>query len=141
MRFKDPQVSAPEIGSRLGVNALVEGSVTREGNRIRVTAQLIRATSDEHFGSETYDREFKDALSLESELAQAIAAARKALELDPNLTDAHVLLANSLQEQWNWREAEAEYHRALDLSPNDASAHWGLALWLVCQGRTDEAIS
>ncbi len=235
MRFKDPALTAPEIGTKLGVDALVEGSVTREGNRIRVTVQLIRARSDEHFWSETYDREFKDALSLESELAQAIAervavtvtgaererlaaartvapevyenylkgrfaydrsrskadyensiesfmrairldptfapaymglseaytqlgtvevggtpgetrpkafdAARKALELDPNLTDAHVLLANIEQEQWHWREAEAEYHRALDLSPNDALAHWGLGLWLLCQGRTDEAIS
>ena len=235
MRFKDPQLSAAEIGRRLNVDALVEGSVTREGMRIRVTAQLIRAASDEHFWSETYDREFKDALALESELAQAIAArvevtvtgaererlaavhtvapevyenylkgrfayerarsnaeyddsigsferaigldptfapaymglsqaytmlgtvavggtpgetrpkainaARKALELDPNLTDAHVLLANIEQEQWQWRDAETEYHRALDLSPNDALAHSGLALWLLCQGRTDEAIS
>ncbi len=235
MRFKDPLLSAAEIGAKLKVDALVEGSVTREGNRIRVTVQLIRAASDEHFWSETYDREFKDALSLESELAQAIAekvevtvtgaererlaaartvapevyenylkgrfiydrshgkadfeasvdsfmrairldpsfapaymglseaytqlgtvaiggtpaetrpkafaAARKALELDPNLTAAHVLLANIEQEQWHWREAEAEYHRALELSPNDAFAHLGLGLWLLCQGRTDEAIS
>ena len=58
-RFKDPVLSAPEIGTRLGVDALVEGSVTREGNRIRVTVQLIRAVSDEHFWSETYDRDFK----------------------------------------------------------------------------------
>ena len=235
MRFKDPQLSASEIGRRLNVDALVEGSVTREGMRMRVTVQLIRAASDEHFWSETYDRQFKEALALESELAQAIAArvevtvtgaererlaavrtvtpevyenylkgrfaydrarskadyddsvgaferaidldpafapaymglsqaytmlgtvavggtpaetrpkaidaARKALELDPTLTDVHVLLANIEQEQWQWRDAEAEYHRALDFSPNDAVAHSGLALWLLCQGRTDEAIS
>ena len=237
MRLKNPDLSATEISEQAaaGVDALVEGSVTREGNHIRVTVQLIRAASDAHFWSETYDRELKDALALESELAQAIAgrvevtvtgaererlaasrtvapevyenylkgrfaydrgrtkadyeksadaferairldptfapaymglsqaytmlgtvavggtpgetrpkainAARKALELDPNLTDAHVLLANIEQEQWHWREAEAEYRRALDLSPNDAVAHWGLALWLLCQGRTDEAIS
>jgi TolB-like protein/Flp pilus assembly protein TadD len=235
MRFRNADLSAPEIGRRLGVDALVEGSVTRAGNRIRVTAQLIRAPSDEHFWSETYDRDFKDALALESELAQAIAekvevtvtgaervrlaasrtvapevyenylkgrfaydssrtkadyeasadsferairldptfapaymglsqaytmlgsvaiggvpgqtrpkaidAARQALELDPDLTDAHVLLANIEQEQWHWREAEVEYRRALDLSPNDPFAQWGLSLWLVCQGRMDEAIS
>ena len=235
MRFKNPELSATEIGRRLNVDALVEGSVTRDGNRIRVTVQLIRAMSDEHFWSETYDREFQDALALESELAQAITervevtvtgaererlaasrtvvpevyenylkgrfaydrgrtkadyqqsvdsfkhairldptfapaymglsqaytilgsvaiggtpaetrpkaieAARKALELDPTLTDAHVLLANIEQEQWQWRQAEVEYRRALDLSPNNATAAWGLALWLVCQGRTDEAIS
>jgi TolB-like protein/tetratricopeptide (TPR) repeat protein len=74
MRFKNPQLSVPEIAKQLGVDAIVEGSVMREGDRIRVTAQLIRGPTDRHFWSETYDREMKDALSLQSELAQAIAA-------------------------------------------------------------------
>jgi TolB-like protein len=73
IRFKHPQVSAPEIARTLGVDAVVEGSVTRQGDRIRVTAQLIRGATDEHFWSETYDREMRDALGLESELAQSIA--------------------------------------------------------------------
>src|SRR5215471_3576197 len=55
MRFKDTQQSAPEIAKALGVDALVEGSVIREGNHIRVHAQLIRGPSDEHFWSESYD--------------------------------------------------------------------------------------
>ena len=219
----------------LGVDAIVEGSVMREGNRIRVTAQLIRGATDEHFWSETYDRELQDALALQSELAQSIAekvevtvtgeehnrlaaarqvapevyesyskgefalntsnskaefeasmpyfedaikrdptfappyvglanaysdlgtvfigglpeetrpkvmnAAEKALELDPNLAEAHVLLANVKQEQWHWADAEAEYRRALELNPNSADAHEGFALWLACQGRTDEAVA
>src|SRR5215470_6181642 len=73
MRFKDTQLSAPEIAKTLGVDALVEGSVIREGSRIRVHAQLIRAATDEHFWSETYDRELRDALALESDVAQSIA--------------------------------------------------------------------
>jgi TolB-like protein len=73
MRFKNPQVSIPEIARTLGVDAVVEGSVMKEGDRIRVTAQLIRGPTDEHFWSETYDREMRDALTLESELAQSIA--------------------------------------------------------------------
>lgn len=73
MRFKNPQVSVPEIAKTLGADAIVEGSVTREGNRIRVTAQLIRGATDEHFWSETYDRELRDALALESDVAQTIA--------------------------------------------------------------------
>ena len=73
MRFKDPQASVPDIAKMLKVDAIVEGSVMREGNRIRVTAQLIRGATDEHFWSETYDRELSDALTLESELAQTIA--------------------------------------------------------------------
>ena len=73
MQFKDTRLSAPEIARKLGVDALVEGSVIREGNRIRIHAQLIRASTDEHFWSETYDRELGDALTLESEVAQSIA--------------------------------------------------------------------
>ena len=235
MRLKDTQLSAPQIGKTLGVDALVEGSVMREGNRIRVHAQLIRAATDEHFWSEAYDGEMRDALALESDVAQSIArkvevtitgdeharltaarsvspevyesylkgrfalgrggsradidesisdfeeairrdptfapaylglaqahselgtvfigtppeaervkvvdAARKALELDPQLAEAHVLLANVLKEQWQWTEAEAEYRRALELNSNNPVAHDGLARWLLCQGRTDEALA
>ena len=72
-RFSNTQLSTPQIAKMLSVDALVEGSVIRDGDRIRVTAQLIRGASDEHFWSETYDRGMGDALTLESELAQAIA--------------------------------------------------------------------
>jgi pentatricopeptide repeat protein len=234
MRFSNPQLSVPEIAKILGVDAVVEGSVTQEGDRIRVTAQLIRGATDAHFWSETYDRKMQDALTLQSELAQSIAEkvkatvtgeerqrltaarpvapevyesylrgrfvlsrgnsrseieqsignfedaikkdsafapaylglaqaytdlgtvfsgvspaetrpkvmsfARKALAIDPDLVEAHVLLANVLQEEWHWTEAETEYRRALQLNPNGARAHAGLALWLVCEGRTEEAV-
>jgi TolB-like protein/Tfp pilus assembly protein PilF len=235
MQFKNPQLSVPQIASMLHVDAIVEGSVMREGNRIRVTAQLIRAATDEHFWSETYDRDLSDVLNVQSELAQSIAekvevtvsgeehhrltaarsvapevyesylkgrfindksnsradieesigyfnhsiqldptfapayagladaydelgtvifgappkemrakaisAARKALELEPDLAEAHIILANVRQEQWHWADSEAEYRRALQLNPNDANAHEGLASWLLCQGRTDEALA
>src|SRR5437763_87195 len=233
MQFKDPRISMPQIAKILGVDALVEGSVIREGSHVRVHAQLIRGATDEHFWSETYDRELRDSLSLESEVAQSIAqrveititgeersrlvnarhvapeayesylkgrfvkgsdrekveeriayfkeairkdptfapayvglagahnilstifvggpvqqerqqvvnAAQKALELDPDLAEAHVLLATIEREQWQWAHAEAEYKRALNLNPNDAGAHIGLAEWLMCQGRMDEALN
>lgn len=232
MRFKDTRTPLPQIAKTLGVDVIVEGSVIREGGRVRVHAQLIRGATDEHFWSETYDREIGDALSLESEVAQAIAgrvevtitgvertrlvaarqvapevyenflqgqqnenysraaieksisyfaeaikrdpsfapayvglanayaalgtsgvgaappdemrpkviaSIRKALELDPALPEAHGLLASIYQEQWQWSEAEGEYKRALELSPNDAAAHLGFSGWLLCQGRTEEA--
>ncbi len=235
MRFKNPQMTVPQIANTLGVDAIVEGSVMREGNRIRVTAQLIRASTDEHFWSETYDRQLSDVFSLESELAQTIAAkvevtvtgaeqerlaasrpvapdvyesysrgefalsqshsqaeimnsiayfqqaidkdstfapayvgladaysnlgtvfiggvadetrpkvlraANKALQLDPNLAEAHVQLADVLREEWQWTDAEAEYKRALELNPNSAAAYEGLGLWLACHGRADEAMA
>jgi TolB-like protein/DNA-binding winged helix-turn-helix (wHTH) protein len=73
MQFKDTHLSVPQIAGTLGVDLLVEGSLIRDGNRIRVTAQLIRGATDDHFWSETYDRELRDVLALESEVAQSIA--------------------------------------------------------------------
>jgi TolB-like protein/tetratricopeptide (TPR) repeat protein len=234
MQFKNPQLSVPDIAKMLRVDAIVEGSVMRSDNRIRVTAQLIRGATDEHFWSETYDRELRDVFTVQSELAQSIAekvqvtvtgeeharltaarpvapevyesylkgrfvfdtgssraaieesighfkhaieidptfapayvglavafsqlgtvfvgvppdqtrpqvisAARKAIELEPDLAEAHAVLANVLQEQWHWADAEAEYKRALELNPNDADAHALFAMWLLCQGRTKEAV-
>jgi TolB-like protein/DNA-binding winged helix-turn-helix (wHTH) protein/Flp pilus assembly protein TadD len=72
-RFKDTHLSVSEIAKTLHVDAIVEGSVIRDGSRIRVQAQLIRATTDEHFWSEAYDRELRDVLSLQSDVAQSIA--------------------------------------------------------------------
>ena len=73
MRFKGTKLSLPEIAKTLGVDALVEGSVIRQGSRIRVHAQLIRGSTDEHLWSDEYDGELGDVLALESEVAQSIA--------------------------------------------------------------------
>jgi TolB-like protein/DNA-binding winged helix-turn-helix (wHTH) protein/Tfp pilus assembly protein PilF len=73
MSLKDSKLSARDIAKTLQVDALVEGSVIREGIRIRVYAQLIRGATDEHFWSETYDRELPDVLALESDVAQSVA--------------------------------------------------------------------
>jgi TolB-like protein/DNA-binding winged helix-turn-helix (wHTH) protein/Flp pilus assembly protein TadD len=73
MRYKDTEEALPEIAKTLGVDAIVEGSVIRDGNRIRVHAQLIRAATDEHFWSEAYDRELRDVLTLQSDVAHSIA--------------------------------------------------------------------
>ncbi len=233
MQFQDPKETVPAIARILGVDAIMEGSVTREGNRLRVRAQLIRAANDQHFWSETYDRELGDVLSLESDIAQSVAqkvevtvtgqehallvarrqvspgayesylkgvytnsnttagteqsvgffqdainkdpsfapaylglgkaythlgtvyagvppeenrlkavsAAQKALELDPELAGAHVLLAQTYQQLWKWSDAGAEFKRALELQPNDAAAIRGLATWLVCEGRAEDGVA
>jgi tetratricopeptide (TPR) repeat protein len=77
----------------------------------------------------------------EQERTKILSSARKALQLDSQLAEAHVLLAVVSQERWQWSDAEAEYKRALDLKPNDAAAHLGFAGWLSCQGRADEAVA
>ena len=74
MHFKHTQLSAPEIAKTLAVDAIVEGSLMREGSQIRVHAQLIRGATDEHLWSETYDRQLEDVLALESAIAQSIAS-------------------------------------------------------------------
>ena len=63
----------PEIARELGVDAVVEGSVARSGNRVRVRAQLIRASTDQHLWAESFEREMQDVLVLQSEVASAIA--------------------------------------------------------------------
>ena len=63
----------PEIARELGVDGVLEGSVQRAGNRVRITAQLIDAATDRHVWAKSYERELKDVLSLQGEVAQAIA--------------------------------------------------------------------
>jgi TolB-like protein/Tfp pilus assembly protein PilF len=73
MRYKGSKQSLREIASELGVESLVEGSVSHAGSRVRVIAQLIDAVSDEHLWTESYDRELRDVLALQAEVAGAIA--------------------------------------------------------------------
>src|SRR5215469_181202 len=72
-RYKGTQRPLPEIARELGVDAVVEGTVTRSGDRVRITAQLINARSDAHVWAETYQRDLRDVLSLQDELSRDIA--------------------------------------------------------------------
>jgi TolB-like protein len=69
--------NAREIGKALGVGALLEGSVRRSGNRVRVSVQLINANDDEHIWAEDYDRELTDVFAIQTDLAQKIASASR----------------------------------------------------------------
>ena len=73
MGFKGTTLPLPEIGRRLRVDAIVEGSVQRSGDRVRITAQLIRVASDKHMWAQTYERDLRDVLALQDEVASAIA--------------------------------------------------------------------
>jgi TolB-like protein/DNA-binding winged helix-turn-helix (wHTH) protein/tetratricopeptide (TPR) repeat protein len=73
MRYKGTRQSLPEIARELNVDAIVEGSVMRSGNRVRITAQLLHAPADQHLWAETYEREMGDVFRLQSEVTRAIA--------------------------------------------------------------------
>ncbi len=73
MGFKDTRVSVPEIAKALHVDAIVEGSLIREGTRVRVTVQLIRGATDEHIWAEEYEQEYRSILGLTEEVARTIA--------------------------------------------------------------------
>ncbi len=73
MRYKDTDKLMPEIARELNVDALVEGSVLKAGNRVRITAQLIHGASDEHLWSNDYEGDLTDILSLQKTIARAIA--------------------------------------------------------------------
>ena len=85
MRYKSTDQSAPAIAAELGVDHLLQGSVRRTGNRVRVSAQLIRADRDQQIWAEAYDRELKDLFAVQTEIARAIATA---LETQLNAADS-----------------------------------------------------
>lgn len=143
MRFKNPQVSVPEIARTLNVDAIVEGSVIREGNRVRVTAQLIRGATDEHFWSETYDRELQDVLSLQGDIAQAIAKKVEvtvtgqererlatARRVAPEVYESYLQGSNELNKtpaKANIEQRIADFNDAINRDPTFALAYVGLA--------------
>ncbi|MFQ5841800.1 MAG: tetratricopeptide repeat protein [Thermodesulfobacteriota bacterium] len=79
VRYKETQKSMREIGAELSVGSILEGSVRRAGDRIRITAQLVRADTDEHLWAEAYDRDYADIFAIQSDVAQKIATALKAV--------------------------------------------------------------
>jgi TolB-like protein/DNA-binding winged helix-turn-helix (wHTH) protein/Tfp pilus assembly protein PilF len=73
MHYKDAHETLPEIARQLNVDAIVEGAVLRVGQRVRITAQLVQASTDRHLWAETYERDVRDVLALQDEVARAIS--------------------------------------------------------------------
>jgi TolB-like protein/DNA-binding winged helix-turn-helix (wHTH) protein len=234
MHYKDARTPLDQIGRELNVQYVLEGSVRRESDRVSFTAQLIQVKDQTHVWARQYDREFKDLLPLEGEVAREIAeeiqltfdghkeagnhsavppqrgeaydlylkglfffnkrtpadlrqaieyfqqsvakdpssarayaglakgyailsaysnqsqaefmpkaraAALKALEIDGNSSEAHTALALIVQNHdWDWQTSEKEFRRAIELNPNDATAHHWYAEHLMWRGRFDEAL-
>jgi tetratricopeptide (TPR) repeat protein len=232
MRYKNTDKLLPEIAKELNVEAIVEGSILRVGNQVRITAQLIQAAEDRHLWAKNYERNLQDILLLQREVARDIVdgvrvslseheketlnSARplnpeaheaylrglfhwnkrseedlqksidyyeKAIEIDPeyaeayaglaqtyivlvawsfmdykegnpksyiyaknalglndNLSSGYVALAATLEQNWLWKDAEDAYKKAIDISPNYATAHQWYAELLSPLGRHKEAI-
>ena len=234
MRFKDTKEPLPKIARELGVDAVIEGSVLLVGDRVRITAQLLEASTDRHLWAESYERDLRDVLSLQQEVARAIAAAikvaltpaetakltkaspvdpkvhdlylrgryhwnkrtpedlersieyfQKTIAADPRfapayaaMADAYLVIANwgykdpremyALSKQYaekaididdqlsqayadlagveeflnfNRQEAERLFKRAIELNPNNSTAHQWYAEFLSYRGRHEEALA
>ncbi|MFB3126378.1 MAG: protein kinase, partial [Candidatus Acidiferrales bacterium] len=231
MRYKGTDKPLPEIARELNVDAVITGSVLRSGDRVRITAQLINAVTEEHLWADRYERELRDVLSLQNEIVAAItreiklqltpqeqarlksqrpvnpeafeaylkgrfhwqkqtredsdiaeryfqfalqkdpnyalayaglgmvwlmrgdagfqapsetfpkgtAFFEKAVELDDSSAELRVSLANyKTTTQWDWSGAEREFKRAIEINPNLADAHYFYADLLLALKRTEE---
>jgi TolB-like protein/Flp pilus assembly protein TadD len=234
VRYRGTQKTVQEIGRELGVAFVLEGSVRRERDRVRIVAQLIRVSDQTHLWAETYQRGLRDILALQNEVAHAIArqiqikltpedksrlerapfidpqayedflkgrylwnkrtskallersvqhfkssirrapsyapayvgladsyltlsdeshmaprlaiakakaAARKALRIDEGLAEPRISLAHAYFHEFNWRGAESEFRRGLEINPSYSIAHYYFANYLFALGRADEAIA
>ena len=234
MQFKHTKKTLPEIARELNVDAIVEGSVSRLGPNVHITAQLLDARQDRHLWAASYQRDMADVLGLQAQVTKAIAdqvkanltpgedahltrprsrnpeaydallkgrflrnrrnaattekaigyfhqavaidpnnaeawaaladsysslgadigaadpaamrplaraATVKALEIDPDLSEAHVTSGwLKLWYDWDWAGAEREFKRAIELNPNNSTAHTRYAHYLQLRKRFDEAL-
>ncbi|MGA8763332.1 MAG: winged helix-turn-helix domain-containing protein [Candidatus Sulfotelmatobacter sp.] len=224
MQYKGVQRPVRDIARELGVDGVLEGSVSRNANRVHMTVQLIYAPTDSHVWAESYDRDLNQAISLPEELSQTVAkevktatshaapprpispeahdaylrgryfwfthnvpqtlpyfekaiqlqpdyaaawaglsdtyalrsvmgdvppqeslakagdAARKAVELDDSLAEAHLSMAGWYMWSWNPLQADSEARRAIELNPNYAESHFFRHLILLALNRREEAL-
>jgi serine/threonine-protein kinase len=143
MGYKQTRKKVPEIARELGVDTILEGSVLRDGQRVKVTAQLIDASSDRHIWADSYERDMKDILPLQSEVAKAVARevgvqltpsgqaglAAATRPVIPAAYDAYVRGRHA----WNkrgeasLRESIRLFQESIDADPTYAPAYAGMA--------------
>src|SRR6266446_2772446 len=138
MSYRGKAPNVREIGKALGVSTILEGSVRRSGNRVRVNVQLIDAITDEHLWASDYDRDLTDVFAIQTDLAQKIASELQAklsptekaqIERKPTengeaylaFVQAHNL-QNAVEDLGKLKQSEQLYARAIELDPNFALA-------------------
>lgn len=138
--YRNSQKTAREIAAELKIQAIVQGSILRSGNRIRISARLLDAVRDQHLWAHTYDRDLRDILGLQQELVTAISAAAfhtvrqrsqpaPAREIDPNANESflRVNFLVSLRAPNSLAKAAECYQTAMALEPDWAPPYAGLA--------------
>ena len=149
MQYKGTRKPLPRIARELGVDGVIEGSVLREGNEVRVTVQLIQGATDRLLWAHNYQRELQGILGLQSEVAKAIAAEMR-LKLTPNqeallsrvrtvnptAQDAYLRGRYSLERRdlEELKKAQRYFQKAIDIDPAYAIAYAGLAEVYVSEG-------
>jgi adenylate cyclase len=140
--FKGEKVNIPEVAGKLGVSTLLEGSVRRAGDRVRITAQLIEVGTDSHLWSETYDRELRDVFAIQDDIARSIVAALE-VKLTPRDRRALQYVATSDAKAYDYylrgrrffyeftrrqfHNAIRMFRKAIEQDPNFAQAYAGMA--------------
>jgi len=154
-RFKERKEEPKTIGEKLGVATLLEGTVRKQGERVRIVAELINAADGIELWTRTFDRELKDIFAVQEEIATAVASSLKATLLgsdqrssaNPKNTDAHnaYLLGHYYFQRRNlddYRKAVAHYDEAIRLDPDYALAYaerseaWTLIGDILGEGKT-----
>lgn len=142
--FKGEKIEIPVVAERLNVSYVLEGSVRKSGDQVRITAQLIRGKDGYHLLSETYDRTLSDIFAVQDEIAAAVVESLKLKILgeqprsrvvDP---DAYALFLqgryfNDRREKENWDKSVEAYRQALEIDPEYAEAWAGLSITLAQQ--------
>ena len=159
MQYKQTKKSLPEIAHELNVDGIIEGTVQRAGDRVRITAQLIHGPSDKHLWANSYERDTRDIFALERDLTEEIAhqvqtrlTTPKQVPLpqprpiDPKVLDAYVQGNYHLNGRGRGagdeelKRAGAYFQNAIDADPNFAAAYIGLAAThnTLSQGSSDD---
>jgi non-specific serine/threonine protein kinase len=139
LAFRDKPVTAQQVGQKLGAAYVLEGSIRRAGNRVRITAQLVEASTRHSVWAERYDRQLEDVFAIQEEIARSIAQAlritltpqeektiaRKPTE-NPQAYDFY-LRGKSYTRRENMDYALQMFEQAIQLDANFASAHAGIA--------------
>jgi len=148
MKYKNTNKSLTEIGKELGVANILEGSIRRVGNRVRITGQLINATNDQHLWAEKYDRDISDIFAVQDEVANAIA---NALRIELSDEEAMMISQSSTKsveaydyyikgrrlsyfyESAKREEALENYRKAIEIDPDYALPYAGISRVKISQ--------